>query len=222
MSRVSQVFGSLAATLVLYHALLRPKVLRRGATEGEAKRSLPGDEIAPATPFRSTMATTLRARPEEVWPWLLQVGWDRGAFYSYNWIEGLMGMDLHNADHIHPEWQDLGIGDTMWMSHPRLKTLFPQTRVAVIEPYRTLVFAIYGPGGAGSFDAPSGAWTFALEPIDAESTRLIARLQVAAPTLLGKAIFYGFMEPAHFVMQQGMFKGLQERLARAKPPRVAA
>ena len=59
----------------------------------------------------------------------------------------------------------------------------------MIEPYRTLVFAIHGPGGAGSLDVPSGAWTFALDPIDAESTRLIAWLQVAAPTLLGKAIF---------------------------------
>jgi hypothetical protein len=74
---------------------------------------------------------------------------------------------------------------------------------------RALVFAIYGPQGT---DAPSGAWSFILNQIDETSTRLIARLQVATPSLAGKLIFYGFMEPAHSVMQHGMFRGLEERV----------
>ena len=155
--------------------LLRPRVLRRGATREEAERPLPGDEIVPPNPFRSTMAETLSGTPEQIWPWLVQVGWGRGAFYSHNGIEGLFGLDLHNADRIHPEWQDLKIGDKMWMSHPRLM-LLPETKVAAIDVNRALVFTIDGP--EGSEGGPSRAWSFVLEPIDDHSTRLIALLQV--------------------------------------------
>lgn len=120
--------GLVGGTVAAYHFLIRPRILRRGATNEEVNSVLPGDEIPPPRPFRSTMATTVAATPEEIWPWLTQVGWGRGAFYSYNRIEALLGMDLHNADRIHPEWQDLEIGETMWMSHPRLKYLFPRPR----------------------------------------------------------------------------------------------
>lgn len=189
-------------------------MLRRGATREEANRVLPGDEVTPPNPFRSTMAATLAGTTEEIWPWLVQVGWNRGAYYTYNPIENLFGLDLHNADRIHPEWQDLKVGDTIWMSHPRLKNLFPETKVNTLEPNQALVLAIYGPRGTEM--PPSGAWTFFLEPIDDTSTRFIVRLQVAAPTVIGKIIFYAFMEPAHFFMQQTMFTGLQQRLSRSK------
>lgn len=214
MNRVAIALAGAAALVAAYHVVMRPRILRRGATREEASRSLPGDEITPPHPFRSTMATTLAATPEQIWPWLVQVGWSRGAFYSHNRIEGLLGMDLHNADRIHPEWQDLKVGDTMWMSHPRLKYLFPETKAATIDPNKALVFAIYGPEGTDG--QPTGAWSFVLDPINDTSTRLIARLQVATPSLFGKLIFYAFMEPAHFVMQQGMFKGLRERLAQSR------
>ena len=210
VTKTMAVVGGMAA----YHFVMRPRMLRRGATSQEAAKVLPGDEITPPDPFRSTMATTIEATPEEIWPWLVQVGWNRGAFYSYNRIEALFGMDLHNADRIDPEWQDVEIGDTMWMSHPRMKYLFPVTKVAIIDPNRALVFAIYGPEGAD--EAPSGAWSFILNPIDETSTRLISRLQVGTPSLVGKLVFYGFEEPAHFIMQDGMFRGLRERVEKAR------
>lgn len=202
--------GLVGASAAAYHFLIRPRILRRGATDEEASSVLAGDEIPPSKPFRSTMATTLAATPAEIWPWLVQVGWERGAFYSYNRIEALLGMDLHNADRIHSEWQNLEVGDTMWMSHPRLKYLFPETKAVTIDPYRTLVFAIYGPEGTQV--TPSGAWSFILHPLDNATTRLISRLQVSTPSLVGKLIFYGFEEPAHFIMQDGMFRGLKDRL----------
>ncbi|MCP3976934.1 MAG: hypothetical protein GY720_20800 [bacterium] len=214
MNRVlMKAMGAVAAAAAAYHFLIRPRILRRGATYEESMRPLPGDEITPLNPFRSTMATTIEATPEEVWPWLVQVGWERAAFYSYNRIEAALGMDLHNADEIKALWQNLEIGDTMWMSHPRLKDLFPETKVATIEPYRALVFAIHGPEGTDA--PPSGAWSFILDPIDATSTRLIARLQVRSSSLVGKLVFYGFMEPAHFIMQDGMFRGLKKRIPEA-------
>jgi hypothetical protein len=203
--------GGAAAT---YHFLIRPRILRRGATDEEVAKVLPGDEIAPRDSMRSTMATTLEATPEEIWPWLVQVGWSRAAFYSYNRIENSIGMDTHNADRVHPEWQNLEVGDTMWMSHPRLSYLFPETKAVRIDPNHALVFAIHGPEGTDT--TPTGAWSFVLEPIDETSTRLISRLQVYPPPLLGKLIIYGFMEPAHFVMQDGMFRGLKERIRSEK------
>ena len=211
------VLGIILIAVACYHFLIRPRMLSRGATNDEVRRTLPGDEVTPPKPFRSTMATTIEARPEAIWPWLMQVGWSRGAFYSYNGIEALLGMDLHNADRIHPEWQNLQVGDTMWMSHPRLKYLFPETKANTIDTNRVLVFAIYGPEGTQG--SPSGAWSFILDPIDENSTRLISRLQVSTPSLVGKLIFYGFMEPAHYVMQQGMFKGLKKRLTKKNETR---
>ena len=206
VAKTMALMGGIAA----YHFLMRPRMLRRGSTSDEAARVLPGDEIPPPKPFRSTMATTIDATPEEIWPWLVQVGWGRGAFYSHNRIEGLLGMDLHNADRIHPEWQHLEIGDTMRMSHPRLNYLFPETKAATIDPNRALVFAIYHP--EGTHIPPSGAWAFILDPVGETSTRLIARLQVSDPSLVGKMISYGFIEPAHTIMQDGMFRGLKARV----------
>lgn len=208
--RLPKTLGLVGGCMCLYHFVVRPRILRRGATDEETVRVLPGDEIPPPSPFRSTMACTIGATPEEVWPWLVQIGWDRAAFYSYNRIEGMLGMDLHNADRVHPEWQNLETGDTMWMSHPRLKYLFPETKVSAIDPNRALVFAIYGPEGTQV--EPTGAWAFILEPVNSGQTRLISRLQVSTPSILGKLIFYGFMEPAHFIMQEGMFRGLKERI----------
>jgi hypothetical protein len=211
--RLLTTWAAVAGAAATYHFLIRPRILRRGATDEEVVRVLPGDEMVRPGTSRSTMATTISATPEQIWPWLVQVGWSRGAFYSYNRIEGLLGMDLHNADRVHPEWQNLTVGDTMWMSHPRLSYLFPETRAVRIDPNQALVFAIYGrPDG----NDPSGAWSFVLEPIDDKSTRLIARLQIDPPPLFGKLVIYGFMEPAHFVMQDGMFRGLKERIQRER------
>ncbi|MBT8209039.1 MAG: hypothetical protein KJP14_00770, partial [Eudoraea sp.] len=103
----------IACVMIIYHFVIRPKMLRRGVAKNETGRRLAGDEIIRQKPFRSTMAVNLNASPEDIWPWLIQIGWSKAAFYSYNRIESILGMDLHNADHIHPEWQDLNVGDTM-------------------------------------------------------------------------------------------------------------
>lgn len=214
MSGLLTTMAVVGGVLVVYHFLFRPRMLRWGATREEANRVLPGDEVTPPKPFRLTMAATLPGTPEEIWPWLVQMGWSRAGYYTYNPIENLFGLDLHNADRIHPEWQDLKVGETIWMGHPRMKNLFPETKTSTVEPNRALALAIYGPSGTDT--PPTGAWTFFLEPIDDRKTRFIVRLQVAAPTAVGKIIFYAFMEPAHFIMQQTMFAGLRKRLARSK------
>ncbi|MGH3365289.1 MAG: hypothetical protein ACRDOW_11245 [Nocardioidaceae bacterium] len=80
-----------------------------GSTEEERRRRYPGD--GPAEPlFTVTRAVTVRAPAEDVWKWLVQVGQDRGGFYSYDWLENLAGCHLHSADEIHDEWQDRSAG----------------------------------------------------------------------------------------------------------------
>ena len=203
-----------AAVLIIYHFILRPVILRRGVTKNEARRKFPGDELISPKRFRSTMAANINATPEEIWPWLVQVGWGRAAFYSYNVIESLFRMDLQNADHVHPEWQDIHVGDTFWMSHPRQKDLFPLARVENAHPPNELSFSLYWPSDADT--KPSGVWSFILEPIDENTTRLISRHQVTAHSIRERLRVYFFMEPAHFVMQEGMFKGIKKRIAAPK------
>lgn len=199
--------------LIAYHRLIRPRITRWGATAEEATRVLPGDEVSPPTSLRSTMAITIAAPPAAIWPWLVQMGWQRGGFYSYNRIETSFGLDLHNADTINPAWQKLAVGDTVRMGHPRLDMVFPETRVAALEPNRALVLAIMPPKNVGG-DTPGGAWSFVLDPIDEQSTRVLVRLQVAPPKLLGRLSIYLVNEPAHYIMQRGGLLGLKDRVER--------
>jgi hypothetical protein len=216
MRIVRALFTRLAVAgglLAIYHRLIRPRITRWGATAEEAARVLPGDEISPRTTLRSTMAITIAAPPEAIWPWLVQMGWNRGGFYSHNRIEKLFGLDLHNAAAINPAWQNLAVGDTVRMSHPRLDMVFPETRVATLDHNRALVLAIMPPQNVGG-GVPSGAWSFVLDPIDETSTRVLVRLQVSPPILIGRMFIYLFNEPAHYFMQRGGLLGLRERVER--------
>src|SRR3954463_3114879 len=102
------LFGTAAA---LYALVIRPWHLRWGAQPGDENRELPGDELLPKDGTQILHAVTIDAPVEEVWPWLAQLGQDRGGFYSYEWLENLIGDDIRNADRIHPEWQRTEAGD---------------------------------------------------------------------------------------------------------------
>src|SRR3954452_20021348 len=147
------LFGT--AATALYALVIRPWHLRWGAQPGDEKRELPGDELLPKDGTQILHAVTIDAPVEEVWPWLAQLGQDRGGFYSYEWLENLAGCEMHNADRIHPEWQHRERGETVHL-HPA-----GGLRVSVFEPGRAL--------------ALEGWATFALEPLGRGRTRLIAR-----------------------------------------------
>jgi len=84
--------------------LLRPWYSKWGAAESELNMPLPGDELAPNPRLESTLAITIQATPEVIWPWLLQLGQGRGGFYSYVRLENLADCEISNADHIFPEF----------------------------------------------------------------------------------------------------------------------
>lgn len=180
------------AAPVIDHGLVRPWLRRWGATPEECSRSLPGDlDTGPL--FTATRAVTVHAPAEEVWRWLVQIGQDRGGFYSYDWLENLAGCNLHSADEIHPEWQDRKAGD------PLVLTEGYATPLTGVEPPHTLVIENWG--------------AYVIEPIDGSSCRLIARSHVDRnPAGLAYVLV---IELPHAIMERKMLLGIKQRAERS-------
>lgn len=181
------LLGTVATTL--YALVIRPWHLRWGAEPGDEERQLPGDELLPQGGKQILHAVTINAPVEEVWPWLAQLGQDRGGFYSYEWLENLAGCEMKNADRVHTEWQHRELGEIVHL-HPA-----GGLRVSVFEPGRALGLEGWG--------------TFALEPLAADRTRLIARGSV--PRGAAAASYVALMEIPHFLMERRMLLGIKER-----------
>ena len=153
--------GIMLLVLVLGYLAIRPWHLRWGATDQEVSQAMPGD----LEHIGWTRAVTIEATPEQIWPWLVQWGQGRGGWYSYDWLENLFGFDIHTADRILPEYQNLAIGDPICMSKD-----FCPSRVTVLEPNRWLSWQAEDETGG-----PVWTFTFGLFPVDASHTRLIVR-----------------------------------------------
>jgi hypothetical protein len=186
----------------LCHDRVRTWLYTWGSRPDEVAAVLPGDDLVePHTP-RTTRAVTIDAPVEAVWPWLAQIGEDRGGFYSYSVLERAIGADIRNADRIHPEWQQSHVGDTVWLA----RRYGPSARqvVAAVEPNSHLVLM-----SADDFDRvrrgekASGAWSFHLRQ-DAGRTRLVARG-------CGGAVGHLWFDALHFIMEQKMLRGIRDR-----------
>jgi len=202
-SKLSALFGMGMAAGVAYAMKVRPWLLNWGASTDESERFMTGDEIAPDCRYRATRAVTIDAPIEKVWPWLVQIGQDRGGFYSYAWLERAVGDDITNADRIHPEWQTLREGDLVRAVQPDyLGGVFGRDigwRILRLEPERVLAL-----GGWGAFVLDSAA---------DGSTRLIVRTRGAAkPNVALAPIGALVFEPAHFIMERAMLRGIKRRV----------
>ena len=113
--RARRVFLVLSAAFgVLGYARIREPILTWGATQAEAAGPLEGDELLPAADGATTRAIDIEAPPADVWPWLAQMGpAPRGGAYTYDWIENLLGLDMHSVDRVLPEYQHPQVGDTI-------------------------------------------------------------------------------------------------------------
>jgi proline iminopeptidase len=211
---------SVAAAVGTYSALIRPRLLRWGATDEETGRVLPGDELVPYADSQMTFATTLPAPPEEVWPWLQQMGCDRAGWYSWDRLDNA---GHPSADRIVPEWQDLRAGHHL-DSTPDGDTWFT---AAVVDPPSTLVLKadLELPSGR-SFDPAvwplphaytGGVWGFHLEPSGDDATRVVVRTRFRSkPRALLAVVGFLYDEPAHFVMQTRQFHNLRSRVRRER------
>ncbi len=179
---------------------------------------MPGDELIAHPTMVTTRAITIEAPPEAIWPWLVQMGQDRGGLYSYDWLENLFGLHFHNADHIVPEWQRLDIGDQIRAAPERAGPEAGFTVVAIDAP-RSIVTVVGDPtrvvAAAEAGPLPDGAtWTFVLHPIDERRTRLIVRLRARwEMPRAGEWIVSRLLEPVHFVMERKQLLGIRQRAA---------
>jgi hypothetical protein len=193
-----------------YIRLARPRQLRWGATDQESDGSFPGDDLIANPDLTATRAITVHTSADQVWPWIAQLGQDRGGFYSYDVLENLVGCDIHSADQIVPEWQDIKVGDQVKL-HPEIGL-----GVAVVELGRALVLR----GGVPMGAAPPPydfTWAFVLQEQPEGTTRLLVRERYAytqrwAPLLVEPVAVVAFM------MSQRMLRGIRDRAQRGDQP----
>jgi hypothetical protein len=190
-----------------YPLLLRRRCLTWGAEPDEVRAAMPGDDLLRGATLVTTRAVTVDAPPKAVWPWLVQMGPERGGAYTYDWIENLFGLNMHSADRILPEFQDLRVGDSFAMGKG------PRLRVEILKPEAALVLR-----------SEDGAWVwaFGLLPRDAaaDATRLISRNRIAAPPSgpVSRAFFRYVMEPGSLVMERKMLLGIKQRAEHVSGP----
>lgn len=180
------------AMAAAYAAAIRPRHLRWGSEPGDLERSLPGDEFLPEGGTQILHAVTIDAAAADVWPWLAQIGQDRGGFYSYEWLENLAGCRMRNAEEVHPEWQERQLGETVPL-HPG-----GGLEVTVFESGRAIGLRNWG--------------TFSIEPRGPHRCRLLVRGRTPAGP--AAAAFALLMEIPHFVMERRMLLGIKERAER--------
>jgi hypothetical protein len=108
MPRIGLVVVAVALPVIGFFALYRPWHLMWGSTREEVTRGMPGDEVVLAPTFSATRAVTVEGRPEAIWPWIVQIGFGRAGWYSYDVLDNL---GHHSAEHIIPELQHIEVGD---------------------------------------------------------------------------------------------------------------
>lgn len=180
---------------------------RIGARPEEVSGVLPGDDLFPQASVVSTRAISIDAPPDYVWPWVAQMGQDKGGFYSYTWAENLVGCNITNADRIVEEWQSPQVGDTFRL-HPDVCL-----EVAIVDPPHALVVCNPEPAGDPSmgFDA---SWAFVIDPEPTgRGVRLIVRERYLPYGRAAEASIasVGVVSAA---MSVGMLRGIRGRAER--------
>lgn len=207
------VAGAVAAG---YERGLKPWQERWGATDEETALALPGDEFVEEPAAQLTRAITIDATREQVWPWIVQLGANRGGFYTYDRLENLFGLDIHSADDIVDEWQELAVGDAVYADRAQTGGWY----VVDLRPHEALALKV-GDLTAGRPIRRDEKlkweflWTFALRDTPAGGTRLLVRERVAFDSVITKAL----MAPvglASFVMTRGMLLGIKSRVERRR------
>jgi hypothetical protein len=182
---------------LLYRKFLREPILTWGATAEEAAARLPGDELLEDADGVATRAITINAPRTAVWPWIAQMGPSpRGGAYTYDWIENLIGLNMHSADRVMTEYQRPRVGDGFGYGTNKMS-------FKIVEPEHVL--AIQSADG-------NWVWTFVLQEHDGR-TRLISRNRFRLPKLKGKIAMIP-MEPGSLIMERKMLYGIKQRAER--------
>jgi hypothetical protein len=172
-----------------------------GATKTERAEHLPGDEY-PVSRFgmRATRALTIDAAPEQVWPWIVQLGFDKAGWYSYDILDNL---GRPSAQTVLPQWQEVAVGDPAAPMNPLQRVEQSQWRVARVDPPQILVWR----------HPLSGTWAWVLRPLPSGGTRVVTRLRTSY-AYPGGLPFAPILEIADFPMYRKMLLGIRERAER--------
>ena len=173
----------------------------------ETSQGLPGDELIEHADLTATRAITVSGAPEDVWPWIAQIGQRRGGFYSYDVLENLVGCDIHSASRIVPTWQSVAVGDLVHL-HPDVALT-----VAAVDPGKALVLR----GGVPMGETPPPydfTWAFVVCAQTKVTTRLVVRERYAYARRWA-ALLVEPIELISFVMSRRMLRGIKARAQRA-------
>lgn len=198
--RFLSVLAILVILITVYLFLIRPSQLRWGATQEELLRAMPGDELVAHPTFVATRAISIRGRPEQIWPWIAQMGYDRAGYYGYDLIENVGSTTgIRSADAILPALQHPATGDVLPISKVAHLTF------GAIQPYRYLIWQ-------SEAKPHDGAFTWALYPIDESQTRLVSRIRLRYHRA-GRALALDlFTEFADHVAVPKILAGVRDRV----------
>ena len=184
---------AISTAAVLYWFPIRRWMKRWGAAPADLTRVMAGDHLLPDPTYSSTMAITVNAPPEHIWPWLVQIGYQRGGLYSYDWVDQLFGyLDGPSSVEILENFQNVTAGDVIPIGRVGgwLVRIVDAPRSFVIEPV---------PGKV--------SWAFSLYEYEPGRTRLVTRIRAR----LAFSVINLALDPAEFIMIRRMLLGIRER-----------
>jgi hypothetical protein len=218
------VVEGLAGAAVMVAAFLTPFLRRArscwGTDASISSRAMLGDDLVVEPRWEWTHGVEIEAPAAEVWPWVAQIGADRGGFYSYQWLENLVGCGVHNAETVHPEWA-VAPGDALVL-HPKM----PPFPVVAVDPGHA--FAVHA-GPEADVDLAHDrwadcSWSFLVEPLGERRSRVLSRYRCATSDDLVTRLQLGptLVEPVSFAMDRRMLLGIKQRAERGANREIAA
>jgi proline iminopeptidase len=215
MSRESKLV-TVSLAFCAYAFGVRPRLRRWGATDHELHESYPGADLVPDGRRSATTARTIAGPPSAVWPWLVQMGVDRGGWYSWDRLDNF---GRRSTERIHPEWQEIAVGQhlnatptgSMWWE------------VAACEPERFLALRMsldlrgrpFDPTGARPRWFTDSTWCWLLRETPEGATRIVeSGYFCLRPSWLAPIVDFLFIDAQHCIMQTRQFANLDRRVAR--------
>jgi hypothetical protein len=190
--------------------LVRPWHMRWGATDAEVAAAMPGDDIVRRAQFNATRAVTIEAPPEHVWPWIAQLGYGRGGFYTYDLVDNA---GERSADRIIDKYQHLEVGDLIPMFHES-HGLAIAYKVDSFQVNEWMVW-VHRPH---EDDQPDSTWSWRLTRLTPERTRLVTRMKQDYRWQTPRLAIFNLilMEFGDFAMERRMLKGIKVRAERIR------
>jgi hypothetical protein len=198
----------LAVAVAAYARFIRPRLLRWGATDEEFNSPFPGADLVPGGTRSATMAVTINAAPSKVWPWLVQMGYGRAGWYSWDYLDNFGRL---SSTTLHREWQNIKVGE--YLAGPQVSALERKaSQVAALQPERFL-------GLRSRIPHSESLWAFWLKQLPGEKTRLIVSgYWNMQPRWLQPFISFAVLEWTHWIMQTKQFAELKRRAEREDEP----